>query len=213
MKVRTITSEYTDAELLHWYDLLMECNEFLAINQGKPKCSKVNFCRRKGIDPQKLQWFYFRFFFKFETDPELHIREIEIAKSYRESGLEKREFCKLHNYPVGKLSAADMHLTYRGRLDKLLEKGASEPQPKGLRALLDRLQAEGANLIQEQQEEKPMSFHQVPAITKQEPTIPPPQVISPKKEIELITDGVRVIVSHGAGHEKLIKIIEFLEGL
>jgi hypothetical protein len=42
---------------------------------------------------------------------------------------------------------------------------------------------------------------------------PEPELINPHKELELRTAGLRVFVSHGIGHDKLIKIFEFLEGL
>ena len=207
MTVRTVTTHYPDHELLRWYDLIMECEANTTNSKNRRNKGRANFCRRKGIDPQKLQWFYSRFFFKEATDPDVHIREVEIAKSYRESGLEKREFCKLHNYPVGKLSTADLYLTYRGRLDKLL---ADRPAPL---TGLARLQADVVKKNEDTLEYESLSFHQVPTITKPIPPIPTPQVISPEKELELRTAGVRMFVTYGIGTEKLIKILEFLEGL
>jgi hypothetical protein len=201
-KIRTTTKEYSDAELLRWYDLIMECRAITRRSKNLRNKGTAAFCRRKGVDPTRYQWFHFRFFFKEESNPEAHIREIEIANSYRESGLEKREFCKLNNYPAGKLSAADMHLTYRERLDKLVAN-----RPTGLP--LDIIEIK--EIVQE---DEPLSFHQVPTFaTPFKPILEPASIDQSPKEIELITAGVRVFVSHGIGHEKLIKIFEFLEGL
>jgi hypothetical protein len=217
MTVHRRTLEYSDSELLRWYDLIMEARKTSPINKRRNKGISA-FCRRKGIDPIKLHWFYFRFVYKEETNPDLHVREIEIAKSWRESGLGKKEFCKLHNYPCSKLSAADMHLTYRDRLDKLLEDRPVVPEKTGLARLTEEIEkkakTETVKKNHDTLEYEELSFHQVPAITACAPIEPDDNtLIHSKNIIEINAAGLSITLKPGMNGEKLFKIIEFLEGL
>jgi hypothetical protein len=216
--------DYSDDELLQWHDLILEFYDQCIQRPSLTRHKGVSkFCRSKGISAVKFNWFQDRFYYKSRTAPELHIRHIEIAKSFIESGLPKIEFCEKYKADASALSKAHMHLIYRGRLDKLLE---NRPPPLTGFANLsseikERMSMAQLNIQNYPPEEDAMSFFPVPVIANLPANlpdhvpdhVPESEIIRPKNKIELKAAGVNVTIASELGTEKLIKIIEFLEGL
>lgn len=207
------SNDYTDSQLLHWYDLIMEFRSKHPIRDG---CKRIpdmtKFCKRRGISAKKLQWLSFRFFYKEQYRPIEYKEDLETVRMYHESGLSKKEFCLQYNVKMSMLSAADMHLYYKARLEKQLSlRGALEyesVQPtKGVRHLLDALELQSIGVKKPPMQEKKSELATTHLIEN------PKNDITIKNDVVLQTKGITMSIDSAFGHEKLIKILEFLESL
>jgi len=182
----------------------------------------TKFCKRRRINAKQMQWFAFRFFYKEQYRPSEHKADLETVRMFHESGLSKKEFCRQHDVRISMLSAADMHLSYKARLEKQLALRAlgtgQQPQKSGINDLIDSIEkrVKDANKVKQMQtddqqilsdEFKELLKPQCNAMKK------PKNNIAIQNDIVLLTKGISMTIDPNIGHEKLIKIFEFLERL
>lgn len=219
----TNRNDYTDDQLLHWYDLIMEFRTKHPTRNGcKRSPDMTKFCKRRGIDAKKMQWLAFRFFYKERNRPAEYKADLETVRMFHESGLSKKEFCEQYDVNMSMLSAADMHLSYKARLEKQLElRAVGTEQPQQKRGI-DNLMADIEKILKDANDAKRMQAIDPQTISDEDKEIwktpcniaqSPKNDIAIQNDIVLLTKGISMTINPKIGQEKLIKIFEFLERL
>ncbi len=165
-----------DKEIWYWYTHVKK--------QLDSNFSASIYCKMNNLDRTKFYNLKERCFYMSISNPKEYAKRLQDYADYKNSALNKKDFCKDRGIKLNQLTQIQSHLRHLEAIKRMPENYSNTQNP--------------VNFIKVK----------APFISKQ------PEIIQDQNDIEIaIRKGIKVVVSPNIDNDKIIRIIQLLKDL
>lgn len=163
-----------------------------------------SYCEEYNIDYPTFRAFQVRIEYISISKPKHYKQSVELCSKFKTTGWTRAKFCREHNISLRLLTDTMLHLNYLDIIEKMKEENQEKP--------MSFIQVPDSPHATRNYSATANSYTQmVPAESAQSAE---PEVIEPQNDLEIIiSKGVKVSISPNVDTMQVVKIIEFLKDL